>query len=241
MGEMGPRGPGPSEKTMAEEPPQRFSLSLDGCPRMNTNHVQAIVFDLGGVMIDVDLGRTIARWSAASGLPIEQIAEFCRTNTLYQRLERGEMSIRRYYQHVIDQLGRPMTFEDFLVGWNDILGPVLPGVETLVETLARSLRLACLTNTTAAHAEAWRVSCASLLRHFERVFCSHEITARKPDAEAFHRVLADLALPADRVVFIDDCRENVDAAIAVGMQGIQAAGAEETRAGLQRIGLDLQL
>ena len=205
---------------------------------MNTNHVQAIVFDLGGVMIDVDLNRSIARWSAASGLPAERIAELYRADTLYQRMERGELSIRRYHQVITDRLGQPMTFEDFLDGWNGLLGHVLPGVEALVERLARSLRLVCLTNTNAAHAEVWRTSCAGLLSHFERVFCSHEMGARKPDATAFHHVLDYLALPANRVVFIDDRQDNVVAAIAVEMQGIQAAGADEIRAGLREIGLD---
>jgi putative hydrolase of the HAD superfamily len=204
---------------------------------MNTNPIQAIVFDLGGVMLDVDLDRGIAHWSAASGLPAEQIAELCRSDTLYRQMERGELSIRRYHNLWADRLGGMMTFGDFLAGWNAILGPVLPGVEALIERLARSLRLACLTNTNAAHAEVWRVSCAGLLRHFEGVFCSHEMGVRKPEPAAFDYVLSHLALPAACVVFIDDRQDNVAAATAAGMRAFQAAGADEIRAGLEEAGV----
>ena len=79
-----------------------------------------------------------------------------------------------------------------------------------------------VTNTNAAHTARWRVLYGRVLRHFERIFLSHEMGTRKPEPECFRQVLAYLEIPPGQVVFVDDAPENVAAAEALGMVGIVA-------------------
>ncbi|MNC96516.1 Alpha-D-glucose-1-phosphate phosphatase YihX [compost metagenome] len=59
-----------------------------------------------------------------------------------------------------------------------------------------------------------------MLRVFRRVFVSCEIGKRKPDAEAFRAVAADMGFPESRILFFDDSLENVEGARAVGMRAV---------------------
>lgn len=203
------------------------------------SQIQAVVFDLGGVLIGVDNSRAIERWASATGLPVDRVAEVYWSDTLYQQMECGELTIQEYHRRTVDQLGKAMGFDDFLAGWNSVLGPPLPGVEQLIDGLRRSVRLACLTNTNASHAEVWRPQSAAVLDHFERVFCSHEMGLRKPDPRIFECVLDELSLPAEAVVFVDDRVENVQAAESIGMVGLQAEGPDQTITGLRKLGFSL--
>jgi putative hydrolase of the HAD superfamily len=76
-----------------------------------------------------------------------------------------------------------------------------------------------------------------LLSRFERVFVSHEIGHRKPDAAAFRHVLEAIGVPARQALLFDDLAPNVEAARACGMQAVQVRGPEDVRAGLQERGL----
>ncbi|HUU59943.1 MAG TPA: HAD-IA family hydrolase, partial [Phycisphaerae bacterium] len=109
----------------------------------------------------------------------------------------------------------------------------------LLAQCRRFLRVVALSNTNAVHADVWRVRHADVLRHFERIFVSHEMGARKPEPECFRQVLEYLAVAPRRVVFIDDCAENVEAAVRLGMKGIVATGAVETARRLRDMGVPL--
>lgn len=199
--------------------------------------IKAVVFDLGGVLISIHHERAMRFWADRCGASDEELINLYRSDKKYQLVECGLMPIEQYHRHVVEQLGRPIPLEAFVEGWNRMLGDVLPGVEALLDTLAGRVRLICLSNTNAPHAEAFRVSLAGLLGRFERVFCSHEMAARKPDPGIYRQVLDYLLLPAGAVAFVDDRAENIAGAESVGMRGVLSTTVEETAAGLARLGV----
>jgi len=201
--------------------------------------IRAAIFDLGGVIIDIRIEEMLGSWARSVGVEQEQVAAVLSADTRHHALERGEISIRDYHAHVVDRMGRPLSFEEFLRGWNAIFGDLLPGVTGLLAQCRRFLRVVALSNTNAIHADVWRVRHADVLRHFERIFVSHEMGARKPEPECFRQVLEYLAVAPQRVVFIDDCAENVEAAVRLGMKGIVATGAVETARRLRDMGVPL--
>ncbi|MFW6146261.1 MAG: HAD family hydrolase [Planctomycetota bacterium] len=200
--------------------------------------IRAVIFDVGHVLVDVRMADTPRTWAAAAGLAVEAVERVYWSDTAYERLERGEITLADYHAHVAAQLDGPLSLDDFSRGWCDIFGPILPGVEALLDRLDGRVRLVCLSNTNAAHAAVWGEAYRDLLGHFERVFTSHTLGARKPEASCFRQVLDYLALPADQVVFIDDRPENVVAAEALGMHGIVAADAEQIARDLARLGVE---
>ncbi|HYL23354.1 MAG TPA: hypothetical protein VEV21_03075, partial [Burkholderiales bacterium] len=107
----------------------------------------ALVFDLGGVLIDVDVGRAFAAWSAAAGVPAAAIAARFSVDETYCAHERGEIDDPSFFAHLRRSLGIELPHEAMLAGWNAIIGEPLPGVEALVQQLAGQLPLYVFSNT----------------------------------------------------------------------------------------------
>jgi len=204
-------------------------------------HIQAAVFDLGGVVIEVSVEAIVRHWARALGARAEEIIDPFRQDTRYQLMERGQMDIHEYHAHALKLLGRPLAFEDFLDGWNSLLREQIPGIAELLARLAPHLRLVALTNTNAAHDAVWRPRLADAIRHFERIFVSYEMGVRKPEPESFRAVLDYLALDAPAVVMIDDSPENLRAARGLGMKTVLASGPEQIGWELGQLGVPLDI
>ena len=201
--------------------------------------LQAAVLDLGGVVIEVSLEAIARHWARAAELAAADVLAAMRADTRYQPFERGEITTQEFYEHVVGLLGRRISFEDFDRGFNRIYLGLTAGIEPLLARLSKRLRLVALTNTNACHAAVWPQRFAGALTHFERVFMSHEMGVRKPEPAAYERVLAYLAAPPERVVFVDDDASNVRAAEALGMKGIVAAGTDPLTRDLRRMGVSV--
>jgi len=199
--------------------------------------VRAIIFDLGGVLIEVRMEEVHRRWAEATGADAADVERVHWSDTEYRRLERGEITFQHYHRHIVERIGRPMSYELFVEAWCNVFGAVLPGVEAMLDGLDDSLRLVCLSNTNDPHTETWRAKYPDLIGRFERVFVSHDMGVRKPEPACYRQVLDYLALPAGQVAFIDDKPKNVDAAKALGMHGIVATDAAQIAADLARLGV----
>ena len=202
-------------------------------------HIQAAIFDLGGVIIDICPEAIPRNWAHALGTGAEEIIDPFRQDRRFEAMERGQMDIHDYHAHAVELIGRPLTFEDFLTGWNSLLKGPMPGIEPLLAELARHLRLVVLTNTNSAHDAVWRSRLADALQHFERVFVSYEMNARKPEPACFQQVLDYLALDPAAVVMVDDSPDNIAVAREMGMQTILAAGADQIARQFARLGVTL--
>ncbi|MCP4146482.1 MAG: HAD family phosphatase, partial [bacterium] len=111
--------------------------------------------------------------------------------------------------------------EAFEEGWNTLFGPLVPGIEELLIRLKKNYRLVALSNTNKIHAQFWKNKYARILPHFERVFCSNEIKARKPEKRAYQIVLNYLELKPGDVIFLDDMEENIEGAEGMRIQSIR--------------------
>ena len=204
------------------------------------SRIQAAGFDLGGVVIEISMDRTIRAWSEATGLAPEAIRGRLEDRTAYHRFERGEIDAETFRRGVCESLGRRLSREEFDRGWNALLGGPIEGAEALLANLARRLRLVLLTNTNCIHAAAWRRTCRKVLAPLERVFTSYEMGCRKPEPACFRRVLDYLALPPDEVLYFDDAPENVAAAAGVGMAARLVEGPPDVRREIAALGILLE-
>jgi len=209
--------------------------------------IRAAVFDLGGVILEISMDRTIRAWSEATGLEPEAIRGRLgdlptgqADRTAYYRFERGEIDAETFRRGVCERLGRRLSQEEFDRGWNALLGGPIEGAEALLESLARRLRLALLTNTNCIHAASWRRTCRKVLAPLERVFTSYEMGCRKPEPACFRRVLDYLALPPDEVLYFDDAPENVAAAGEVGMASRLVTGPKDVQREIAALGISLK-
>jgi glucose-1-phosphatase len=190
----------------------------------------ALVFDLGGVLIDIDFGRAFAAWGAAAGAPAATIAARFSVDDACCAHERGEMDDAAYFAHLRSTLGIALTDEAMLAGWNAIIGAPLPGSEPLARELAAKRPLYIFSNTNPAHIAHFTPRLGSLLQHFRQLFTSCELGRRKPEPEAFARLAARIGVPASQLVFFDDVEQNVIGARNAGLQAYRVESAAEIRA-----------
>lgn len=198
--------------------------------------IQAVVFDLGGVVLDVRMAEALAVWGERAGFDPAGAMARLRADRRYEHLERGQIAPADYHRHVLDLLGCPLSYEDFLAGWNAVFFGYLPGAAELLDRLAGRVRLGCLSNTNAAHAEFFLGAYPDLAGRFEAMVLSHCIGTRKPEPASYHAVVDAMGLAPRAVAFVDDRPENVAAAEAMGMVGILAEGAAGIEARLRQLG-----
>lgn len=194
----------------------------------------AIIFDLGGVIIDVDFKRVFAAWAQTAGIDAAPLHRRFEADEVYQRHERGEISAAEFFEHQRRQYDLPLSDQQFLDGWNAIFGGEIAGIETLIRRAARIAPCYVFSNTNAAHQAYWEPVLADTLKHFEKIFVSNELGERKPDASAFLAVCNAIGVAPADALFFDDTDENLHGARDVGLQAVKVGGIEDVEQTLAR-------
>ena len=189
--------------------------------------VEALLFDLGGVIIQVDFGRAIAHWAEAAACDPEVIRSRFRFDKHYERHERGEITGAEYFASLRAGLGLDLDDDEIRAGWNAIYVGDMPGAIDQLRRAQGKLPLYAFTNSNATHQQVWEPRFARALSLFDTVFISSAMGLRKPEAAAFHAVSKAVGIPLDRMVFYDDVEENLVGARAVGLQTVHVTSAND--------------
>jgi len=187
----------------------------------------ALLFDLGRVVLDLDFNRTLRHWASHAGCEPDHLMKRFSRDELYQRHERGEISDQAFFTGLRTLLAIDISDAQFLEGWNAIFVGEIPGMRRLLARAARRLPLYAFSNTNVAHVEYFSTRFPDLLGHFREIFASSKIGLRKPDAEAYDYVVKAIGVPANRVVFFDDLAENVAGAQACGLTAVHVTSPDD--------------
>jgi putative hydrolase of the HAD superfamily len=206
-------------------------------PQLHQGCADALLFDLGRVVLDIDFDRVLKVWAGDAGCAAAELAPRFVLDEEYHRHERGEIDDRAFFDSLRRRLGVPLSDAQLLHGWNAIFVGEMPGIEALLARAARQLPLYALSNTNPAHVAHFTKAYGSVLRHFRQLFLSSEIGHRKPAAAAYHHVLAATGVDASRLVFFDDLAENVQAAQTHGLIAFQVKSSEDVARALDQLGL----
>jgi glucose-1-phosphatase len=206
-------------------------------PALAPHAADALLFDLGRVVLDIDFTRVAASWASHAGCePAALLARFAQDDA-YRRHERGEISDAAFFAGLRTTLGIDISDAQFLEGWNGIFIGEMPGIENLLARAARQWPLYAFSNTNAAHVAHFADAHAALLVHFRELFLSSSIGMRKPEADAFAHVVQAIGVPAGRIVFFDDLSDNVEAARASGLIAVHVTSATSVADALGALGL----
>lgn len=178
--------------------------------------INAIIFDFGDVFINLDKKATF------DGLKKMGLSEWNEDlNQLNFLFEKGKISQENFLSGIQKHTPNATT-EEILETWNAILLDFPLYRLEFLQMLSKKYRLFLLSNTDSIHIERFeQKSGVSFYRDFyqcfEKVYFSYEMGMRKPDAEIFNYVLKKHDLQAKRTLFIDDKKENTDAALSLGL------------------------
>lgn len=200
--------------------------------------VDVLLFDLGGVVIDIDFGRCLQRWASSSGRELDDIASQFAFNEAYESHERGVLDAAGYFASLRTTLSVDLDDAELLAGWNDIYVGVVDGIEPLLDAAAEHLPLYAFTNTNPMHQSAWTERFSDELAVFRSIFVSSEIGARKPDRASYDAVVAALGVAPSRILFFDDNLDNVVGATDAGLQAVLVRCVEDVRAALVDLGVE---
>lgn len=197
----------------------------------------ALLFDLGRVVINFDVKRTLAAWAAHAGRePDELVARFVQDEAFWN-YETGKLSDSEFFGVLRTTLGVKISDAQLLDGWNATFIGEMPGIEPLLQRAAQHLPLYAFSNTNAAHEVHFSQLFAAILRHFRKIFLSSTIGLRKPHAEAYDHVVQQIGVPAERIVFFDDLIENVEGARARGLRAVHVRSSADVADALTALGL----
>jgi FMN phosphatase YigB (HAD superfamily) len=196
--------------------------------------VDALLFDLGGVIMGLDWDRAFSRWAAASGQSTEEVRRRYAFDAPYARHERGEIDAQEYFASLRRSLSLDLTDAQFAAGWDAIFCGEIAETVALLRTIKGRIPLYAFSNSNAAHQRVWSRQIESALRLFDRVFVSCELGARKPERRAFEAVSRGIGVPLDRILFFDDTVENVEGARAAGLQAVHVKTPQDVEQALRR-------
>ena len=194
-----------------------------------------MLFDLGGVVIDIDFSRMFSRWAMYSGCSIDDIRSRFSMDHMYQAHEKGEIDIAEYFSSLRDTLAIDISDSQFEEGWNSIFKAEIAGMSELLKHVKGKLPTYVFTNSNHAHEKVWSHQFSEILAHFETVFISSDIGLRKPDAEAFHFVADAIGAEPGQIAFYDDSIENIDGARNAGLDAVHVRSISDVRESLSRI------
>jgi FMN phosphatase YigB (HAD superfamily) len=201
-----------------------------------TAKVQALLFDLGGVVLDIDFHRAFEHWQPVSRLSLEEIKAGFRFDAAYQQHERGEISAAQYFTHLCDTLQLQQGHARVAEGWNAIFLGEISETLALIQSIRNHLPCYAFTNSNTAHQAAWSAMFPEVVQAFDRIFVSSDMGCRKPERQAFDYITRAINLPAGTILFFDDLAENVAGAQAAGLQAVHVRGPADVRAAFERTG-----
>ncbi len=187
--------------------------------------LKAILFDLGGVIIDLHYERTASQLAARAGISMEAIGDLLVTSDVLQRFEVGGMSEEEFRLEMCDILHIDLETGEFESIWNALLGEISSQRVDAIKEL--NLKALILSNTNSIHERAFNKilneshGIPNLHVLVDKVYFSHEVGMRKPNIEIYEMVIADQQMRQEEILFIDDRADNIEAAQKLGLQVFQ--------------------
>ncbi|MBN1818696.1 MAG: HAD family phosphatase [Sedimentisphaerales bacterium] len=198
--------------------------------------VEAVIFDLGRVLVDVDIRRlshsVLAQWPDKDP---EQVAEQVMKDNLMVRYNTGQIRPEEFHAALCKKYGLSIGYEEFARLWCGIFRP-MEGMEEIVYRLQDRIRLGLLSDTDPLH---WSyLSCNfPFLSVFSQPTLSFQVGVMKPDKQIYLQASRNVGTPLEKCLYIDDLSINVSGAKAAGMQAVQFTGPDHLCVLLEDLGL----
>ncbi|MBA9077526.1 MULTISPECIES: HAD family hydrolase [Rufibacter] len=196
---------------------------------MNFSSIKNIIFDLGGVIINIDYALSTDALKAYSKTADQVDFSQKAQSELFDLYERGDITCAEFRDGLRREYDIEATDEQIDMAWNTMLLDIPAERIELLRSLKKHYKLFLLSNTNAIHMKAFNQTVQdcfgmpSLDSLFDKPYYSHLVRRRKPGAEVFEQILAENGLQAEETLFIDDSIQHIEGAKMVGLQTLHLA------------------
>ncbi|HKN74547.1 MAG TPA: HAD family phosphatase [Candidatus Acidoferrum sp.] len=200
--------------------------------------IRAIIFDIGRVLVRIDVARAMQGLAAGGSLSPTELWTAIEKDPRWPDWQEGRMAPRDWYLHLTKRLGGNFTFEQFTEVWNRVLDPAPIHEDSFFRELSKHYRLALLSNTDPIHVQHLEAT-YSFFAFFPVRIYSCSVRASKPNPLIYREALRALKVQAQEAIYIDDIAAYVEAAQRLGMEAIQFQSPAQLSSDLKRLGIDL--
>lgn len=188
-------------------------------------HIRNIIFDLGGVFINLDNSLTEKAFRQLGAKDFSHYFGHGFAASFFVDYELGKITDDEFMSALRTMLGKNVPDADLVEAWNALLLDFPKERIELLKTISNKYRLFLFSNTNSLHLEAVRkiflksFPGESLEDHFEKTYYSHILQLRKPDKISFEHIIRENGLDPAITLFVDDALINVEGAMAAGLEG----------------------
>jgi putative hydrolase of the HAD superfamily len=183
-----------------------------------------IIFDLGGVLLDIDYQKTIHAFEKLGLQHFEAMFSQFKADELFEKLETGHISEVDFYAAIKQRTEILLTNEEIEYAWNALILNFRLVSLVFLEKLSINYKLYLLSNTNSIHLKCFKKLFTKqtgkplLDAYFTKAWYSNELGLRKPGAEIFEYVLQQENLIVAETLFIDDTLINIETAQKLGFK-----------------------
>ncbi len=186
--------------------------------------IKNIIFDLGGVILNLDVDKTYHQFSTLSGRTVDQLKSEAGALPFFNNYEEGAINDAQFRNEVRDFLKTPASDAEVDKAWNAMLLDLPPSRIDLLKKVGSRFRIFLLSNTNTIHLKCFTeiiqttANISSFDLFFEKAYYSHLLNMRKPDEKIYDHVLEENQLKANETLFLDDNLFNLRGAESIGIQ-----------------------
>lgn len=187
------------------------------------DHVHTLIFDLGGVIVDLAPERTLHAFSDLAQKPVEEIVKLYTIHSSFHGYETGKIGEEEFRNAVRKMFNVEADDSEIDRCWNAMLVRIPPEKLSLLSRLKNHFTILALSNTNSIHLSYINevmLKGEALDSWFHQAHYSHRIGMRKPDREIYQYVLNAHSLRPEQTLFLDDNLDNITAAKALGIEAL---------------------
>lgn len=191
---------------------------------MIPENTKNIIFDLGGVILNIDYHITIEKFKSLGIEKFEELYTQAQQSHIFDDFETGVLNETKFIALLQEQFHIQKEEKIIIDAWNSMLLDFPNGRKETLEQYAKQYNIVLLSNTNETHVKAFKKIILDTYNEywfpevFKNVYYSNEIGMRKPNADAFEYVLIENHFDPENTLFIDDSIQHIEGANKLGIQ-----------------------
>ncbi len=186
---------------------------------------KAIIFDLGGVILNIDYHKTINSFKKLEVDNFEELYTQAQQHHIFDKFETGKITPQEFRNYIKSVADVELTNQQIDDAWNAMLLDLPQHRIDLLNQLKKEYPIFLFSNTNAIHLKAFKNSIKNQYGNenllddtFNKTYYSHILGKRKPNTNGFEQIIKENNLQANKTLFIDDSQQHIEGAKKVGLQ-----------------------
>lgn len=203
--------------------------------------IKNIIFDLGGVIIDLDRDRAVRSFEAIGVEDADQLIDAYEQKGIFQDLETGRIGVEEFCDKLRLHTGKNLSFENIKKAWMGFIVDTPQYKLDYIWGLRAHYKLYLLSNTNPiiqlewAQTDRFTEAGRPLNAYFDKLYTSYEVGVTKPDRQIFDFMIQDTGIRPAESLFVDDGKSNIEVAERLGFHTYQPRNGEDWRDAVSHI------